>query len=189
MARQLLSLPLTKDDIVVAALTTYVRFEFGVNKKHKMPPANLPGDINEVDGDMITKRFFPQLTERTTCEATKTFNTLAFDTFCNELWFGQMHHVMCSAIAYRLQAVGCRGILFNAWSDHNPIVDVPYFLLPGTTMHKAIELPELAGTPIQYWSKQQHQSIADILYRHLNGEQIESPINNYNASTDLDNFY
>ena len=205
MARLAMTLPITKDDIVIIALAPYLRFEFGVNNKHTFSPPTLPGDINQVEGDLITKRFFPSLTHRTSDIDTRTFNTLAFGPFSNNIWFRQMHNVMCNSIAHRLHIIGCKSIMFDAWYP-NPAVDIPDFLLPGSTINQLVddvcivgnrqssilanlEQGKVGRVEIPYWSAQQHKQIANILYRYIQGEQIESLSTNNKLTDPLDRFY
>lgn len=186
MARLATTLPLTKDDIVVLALSDYCRFEFGVSPNHKPPAPKLPGDINEVDGNLVTKRFFRALSNRTVDEEAKTLTDLTFGTFFNARWFSQMHAVMCSAITYRLQAVGCKWLMFDAWTM-NPRIDVPNYIFPNSTMYDNI-VQRKENEMIRYWTKEEHAQIARIIYDKLNNNQNDA-YEIYSVSTNLDWYY
>lgn len=186
IARLVTTLPLTQDDIVILALSDSRRFEFGVSSKHKHPVPKLPGDINERDGDLITKRFFGQLLDRTEDEQAKALIRLTFGPFYNPTWFKQMHIVMCSAIAHRLETIGCKWLMFDAWTM-NPRIAIPNYIFPNSTMYDNIGSPQRPIT--QYWTKEEHKEIAKVVYNKLlNLDQVD--LNEiYSAETDLDWFY
>lgn len=186
MARLVATLPLTQDDIVILALSDNQRFEFGVNLNHKPPAPKLPGDINEVDGNLITKRFFGALSNRTVDEKAKALTDLTFGPFFNMKWFEQMHIVMCSAITHRLQAVGCRWLMFDAWTM-NPRIDVPNYIFPTSTMYDNVVQREKDHL-VRYWTKEEHAQIANIIYDKLNNNQ-SNEYEIYSANTNLDWYY
>ncbi len=186
MARLVATLPLTQDDIVILALSDNQRFEFGVNLNHKPPAPKLPGDINEVDGNLITKRFFGALSNRTVDEKAKALTDLTFGPFFNMKWFEQMHIVMCSAITHRLQAVGCRWLMFDAWTM-NPRIDIPNYIFPTSTMYDNVVQREKDHL-VRYWTKEEHAQIANIIYDKLNNNQ-SNEYEIYSANTNLDWYY
>lgn len=186
MARLVATLPLTQDDIVIIALSDNLRFEFGVSRNHKPPEPKLPGDINEVDGNLVTKRFFGALSKRTVDPKAKALTDLTFGPFFNALWFNQMHIVMCSAIAYRLQTVGCKWLMFDAWTM-NPRIDIPNYIFPTSTMYDNV-VQRVDGDMIRYWTKEEHTKIANIIYDNLNNTQTNE-YEIYSANTNLDWYY
>lgn len=190
MARLVTTLPFTKNDIVVIGLSDSKRFEFGVSPDHKPPLPNVPGDINEVDGELIAKRFFSALSDRTVDRDAKTIVDLTFSKFRNDKWFERMHIIMCSAMAFRLQQIGCRWLMFDAWMP-NSRIDIPNYILPNATMHQLLfGNRNAAFVPPRYWNKKEHKIVADIILQNLQGTFI-GPTNyeTYNPSTDLDQFY
>lgn len=186
MARLVATLPLTPDDIVIIALSDNLRFEFGVNLNHKHPAPKLPGDINEVDGNLVTKRFFSALSERTVDTKAKELTDLAFGPFFNKMWFSQMHTVMCLAIAQRLQTIGCKWLMFDAW-NMNPRIDIPNYIFPNSTMYDNI-VQRKEGELIRYWTKEEHGKIAKTIYDKLYNDQSDQ-YEIYSANTNLDWFY
>lgn len=186
MARLVTTLPLTPDDIVIIALSDNQRFEFGVSLNHKHPAPKLPGDINEVDGNLVTKRFFSALSERTVDAKAKELTDLAFGPFFNKTWFSQMHTVMCLAIAHRLQTIGCKWLMFDAW-NMNPRIDIPNYIFPNSTMYDNI-VQRKEGELIRYWTKEEHGKIAKTLYDKLYNDQSDQ-YEIYSANTNLDWFY
>lgn len=189
MARLVTTLQLNSDDVVIIALSDSRRFEFGVNPAYNPPAPNTPGDVNEVSNGTVTKRFFPSLTQRTTDNHAKTLTDLTFGPFFNLQWYIQMHNVMCSAIAYRLQTVGCRWLMFDAWNANPRIsgIDIPNYIFPNSTMHDNV-IQRKEGDVVRYWSKEDHTNVAKIIHNkiinnHLNEYEI------YSANTNLDWFY
>lgn len=190
MARLVMTLPITKDDIVVIGLSDNKRFEFGVNPSHRPPAPTVPGDFNEVDGDLITKRFFSALTDRTIDIDAKTIVDLTFGKFRNDKWFECMHVVMCSAIAFRLEQIGCRWLMFDAWMP-NPRIDIANYILPNVSMHQILfGNRNTSFIPSRYWNKKEHKTVANIILQNLQGTYDSSTnYEAYNPSTDLDQFY
>ena len=111
IARMIQSMNITKDDIVIISWTEPTRFELGVNKRHYVPPIkeNRIGDLNETDGDLITKRFFIQLTDRTTDKDAKKINELGeynrYDAFNFTKNSGILEFRIFSAVRTRDQLI------------------------------------------------------------------------------------
>lgn len=189
MARLITTLPITEEDVVVIGLSDSKRFEFGVSPNHNPPSPTKLGDVNEVDGDLITKRFFPALYDRTIDDSARTFIDLAFNKFRNDRWYKSMHIIMCSAIAYRLQEIGCRWVMFDTWMP-NPRLDIANYILPGITMYQFLfgtRDPEFL--PIRYWNKKEHMRVATTIFENMEGTYSTILPQAYNPSTDLDKFY
>jgi hypothetical protein len=90
IARQLHSLPLTKDDIVLISWTAPTRFEFGLADDYDIEPSHPDihyrvTDINDDDNGIRTKRMSYHLMDRTTCQFAKQFMWLAYGPFNSEL--------------------------------------------------------------------------------------------------------
>ena len=164
IARMIQSMNITKDDIVIISWTEPTRFELGVNKRHYAPPIkeNRIGDLNETDGDLITKRFFIQLTDRTTDKDAKKINELVYSEFNNEKWFQEMFKVMYNSCIQVLEKSGCKWLMFNAWIKQ---ADGEYhrnYVYSNTTISGIIQ----KNTP-GYWTKQEHEKVSNTLINCL----------------------
>jgi hypothetical protein len=163
-ARILNSLDLKKEDLVVVAFSHHCRFEFGVNNECQLELPNLIGDIVEEDNLIKTKRFFEQLTDRTTDPHAKQFNNLAYTKFYNPYWFSEMQVIMHNSMIQKIKSEGAKWLFFNAWSSpYETIVNIEkdknYLFGPTETLHNKL----FPNTPIEYWSEEQHTIIADYL--------------------------
>jgi hypothetical protein len=165
IARMIQSMNITKDDIVIISWTEPTRFELGVNKRHYAPPIkeNRIGDLNETDGDLITKRFFIQLTDRTTDKDAKKINELVYSEFNNEKWFQEMFKVMYNSCIQVLENSGCKWLMFNAWIKQTDGEYHKNYVYSNTTMSNIIQ----KHTP-GYWNKDEHTKVSDVLVNCLN---------------------
>lgn len=164
IARMIQSMNITKDDIVIISWTEPTRFELGVNKRHYVPPIkeNRIGDLNETDGDLITKRFFIQLTDRTTDKDAKKINELVYSEFNNEKWFQEMFKVMYNSCIQVLEKSGCKWLMFNAWIKQADGVYHRNYVYSNTTMSGIIQ-KNTSG----YWTKQEHEKVSNTLINCL----------------------
>jgi len=186
-ARKIQSLNIHKEDIVIISWSSVDRFEFGVNADYN-PSATLIGDIVETDDDVKTKRFFRSLTGRTSDEHARQFNSLAYSKFYNLQWFIEMHKVAVDSCIYKLNSIGCRWLMFNAWTT-NPKIDTPNYIFPNSTMYDNI-VQRREGELMRYWTKEEHAHIAKIIYDKLYSDQTnEDQYEIYNANTNLDWYY
>lgn len=160
----------TKDDYVVLALTSPERFELGVNENHK-PPKIYPGrigDLLEHDGKLITKRFFPQLIERSTDKEAVEIASRLYSKFYNSLWFDQYTQMMINSCVYKFMQSGCKWIIFNTWC--NLTLNENY---PANFIHKETNLNDIilgsdALEKYHYWTPDQHKIVADIVFESFN---------------------
>lgn len=173
MARLISSMQFEPDALVVVAFSTHYRFEFGVNPDHDVPPVfienGMPriGDLVEIDGDLITKRFFSSLDERTSDIDAKLFAVLAFTEFFNKHWFSKMQGVNFNAIQHVLR--NNKWMVFNAWS--RPFEDKDSWLADADIKNYALGINEIMsehvsdirGADLTYWSAEQHTTAANIL--------------------------
>ena len=164
-ARRLLSTPLSKDDTVVISWTTPDRFELGVSESHYSPPIadGRVGDLVEVSGKLITKRFFEQLTDRTSDPAARLVNETIYKEFNNRQWFEEIFKVMYASCVYNLEQSGCKWCMFNAWSVQADGEYHKNYLHSGKTMSEVI-----GAKGGGYWSKPQHEQVAEVLMQELN---------------------
>jgi hypothetical protein len=169
-ARKLLSLNLTKDDIVIISWSDFSRFEFGVNTHHNSPSPKQerPFDIIEVDGNIRTRKFNHLLTDRTTDKKVYEFNKLAYDEFYNEYWFQEMFRVMFNSCCHTLEQSGCKWLMFNAWAVQYDKscrdFDIPQYLLG----QKGNMTEHIRGTKdSSYWSEKEHETVADLIQMKL----------------------
>lgn len=164
IARQLQSMSLTQDDIAVIAWSTPNRFEFGVSKTHYNPPAvsKKLGDMVEVSGRLIVKRFYEQLTERTADPVAKTLNAVVYNDFNNAAWFEEMFKVMFTSCVYALEKSGCQWVMFNTWDVQSGDVSHKNYLHSDKTMSEIIGAHRFG-----YWDKDQHRKVASVLVQEL----------------------
>jgi hypothetical protein len=172
-ARLLQTLKLNPQDIVIIQFSSPTRFEFGVNPEKNMAPVppDKPGDLFEVDLEnklLISKRFFYQLTSRTSDGDSKTFNSLAYTSFYNTYWFEEMFKIMYNSMLMVLIQSGCKWIMFNGWRPQVEKIGCFKFhknyISPHSTMCYIIH----HYNELEYWSKEEHEIIASKLEEYLN---------------------
>jgi hypothetical protein len=171
-ARIIQSINFKKDDIVLILWSSVTRFELGVNKNRKFKPPHdnnfsIAGDLIEIDTynkHMITKRFFPQLTQSTSDHETRIINEIIFNSFSNDCWWEEMFKVMYTSVVYRLLTCGCKWIMFNGWEvQSNTLKEIdPRYVFPNKTMSEIIQAEKF-----QYWDQEQHKLVANVLYQSL----------------------
>ena len=163
VARQLQSIPLSQEDTVIISWSIPNRFEWGVSPSHTLTPITEGhiGDLVEKSGDLITKRFFEQLTDRTTDKEAKTLNELIYGEFNNDAWFGEMFKVMYSSCVHILEQSQCKWCMFNAWAVQASGNYHKNYLYSDRTLSDIVKADG-------YWNKEQHKQVAQILMEELN---------------------
>jgi len=159
-ARILNNMNLKSEDIVIVTLTISERFEFGVSPTYKPPKIkdNRIADLLETHGDVVTKRFFPQLIDRSTDKVAIKFAEIAYSEFYNPEWLIQMNDVMINACMHKLTTSGCKWLMFNTWCNEDSGVEFPVnFRFPDSN------LTHIIGTK-DYWNPEQHLEVANIIY-------------------------
>jgi hypothetical protein len=178
IARLISSMNFESDCLVVIAFSTHKRFEFGVNQQHEIPEVFLKngvplvGDLVEIDGKLLTKRFFPNLNERSTDIDAKIFSTIAFSEFFNAEWFSRMQGVNFNSIRHRLQKH--KWMAFNAWSK--PFEPNDYWLqethienyVLGINGIMSEQVANTADDTFVYLNENQHTVVANILLKESN---------------------
>ena len=175
IARKLQSLPLTKDDIVLIGWTAPTRFEFGLADDYNIIP-NHPDinyritDLNEDDAGVRTKRLSYHLMDRTTCQYAKNFMWSAYGPFNSEAWYREMFKVMFASCQNVLDKSGCKWLAFDVWCDQcddAQYKDVPNYILRGTNLLNASRNIPGKENEKEYWSKEEHIAVADLLIKEL----------------------
>jgi hypothetical protein len=175
IARKLQSLPLTKDDIVLIGWTAPTRFEFGLADDYNIIP-NHPDinyritDLNEDDDGVRTKRLSYHLMDRTTCQYAKNFMWSAYGPFNSEAWYKEMFKVMFTSCQNVLDKSGCKWLAFDVWCDQcddEQYKDVPNYILRGTNLLNASRNIPGKENEKEYWSKEEHIAVADLLIKEL----------------------
>lgn len=182
MARLISSMEFEPDALVIVAFSTHCRFEFGVSPNHEIPPISadngipIIGDLVEIDGNLITKRFFARLDERTNDIDAKLFSVLAFSEFFNQEWFSRMQGVCFNAIQHALRKN--QWMAFNAWT--RPFEEGDYWLSQADIKNYALglrgvmseQVSDVRGVDLPYWDDNQHTMASDILlneYKRIYG--------------------
>lgn len=182
IARILQSLPLTKDDTVLIGWTSPTRFEFGLADDYDIVP-NHPDihfritDMNEDHNDIKTKRMSYHLMDSTTCQYAKQFMWSAYGPFNSEIWYREMFKVMFNSCQNILDKSGCKWLAFDVWCDQcgdEIFNNVPNYILRGTNLLNASRNIPGKDTNKEYWSKEEHINVADLLMKELNNECINT---------------
>jgi hypothetical protein len=174
IARKLQSLKLTKDDIVLIGWTAPTRFEFGLADDYDSIPSHPDihyriTDMNEDDG-IKTKRMSYHLMDSTTCPYAKQFMWGAYGPFNSEAWYKEMFKVMFTSCQNILDKSGCRWLAFDVWCDQcddDVFIDVPNYILRGTHLLNASRNIPGKDTDKEYWTKEEHIKVADLLIKEL----------------------
>jgi hypothetical protein len=175
IARQLQSLPLTKDDIVLIGWTAPTRFEFGLADDYDIEPSHPDihyriTDINDDDNGIRTKRMSYHLMDRTTCQFAKEFMWLAYGPFNSELWYREMFKVIFNSCENVLNRSGCKWLMFDVWCDQcddDCFTDVPQYIFRGSHLLNSSRGILGRETDKEYWSKEEHIHVADLLIKEL----------------------
>jgi hypothetical protein len=176
IARKLQSLPLTKDDIVLIGWTAPSRFEFGLAEDYDIVP-NHPDihyritDMNEFDDGVNTKRMSYHLMDSTTCNFAKQFMWGAYGPFNSEPWYREMFKVMFNSCENILNKSGCKWLTFDVWCEQcedSQFTEVDNYILRGTNLLNASRNIPGKETDKEYWSKEEHIKVADLLIKELN---------------------
>lgn len=175
IARKIQSLPLTEDDIVLIGWTSPTRFEFGLADDYDIEPCHPDihyrvTDYNEDDNGIRTKRMSYHLMDRTTCQYAKQFMWSAYGPFNSELWYREMFKVMFTSCENVLNKSGCKWLAFDVWCDQcddDCFTDVPQYIYRGSHLLNASRGIPGRDTDKEYWSKEEHEHIADMLYDRL----------------------
>lgn len=169
-ARLINNLNLNQNDLVVLALTLPERFEFGVSETHK-PPKIKPGkigDLLEFDGDVISKRFYPQLIQNSSDKDAIELSKNVFTNFCNLSWFEEYTYIMLNSCIYNFMNSGCRWIIFNTWSNIKLNRKYPVnFIHSETNMDDVITGNTKEKHHKEYWNAEQHEVVAEIICNKL----------------------
>jgi len=174
IARKLQSLKLTKDDIVLIGWTAPTRFEFGLADDYDSIPSHPDihyriTDMNEDDG-IKTKRMSYHLMDSTTCQYAKQFMWGAYGPFNSEAWYKEMFKVMFTSCQNILDKSECRWLAFDVWCDQcddDVFTDVPNYILRGTHLLNASRGIPGKDTDKEYWTKEEHIKVADLLIKEL----------------------
>jgi len=174
IARKLQSLNLTKDDIVLIGWTAPTRFEFGLAHDYDSIPSHPDihyriTDMNEDDG-IRTKRMSYHLMDSTTCPYAKQFMWGAYGPFNSEAWYKEMFKVMFTSCQNILDKSECRWLAFDVWCDQcddDVFMDVPNYILRGTHLLNASRGIPGKDTDKEYWTKEEHIKVADLLIKEL----------------------
>lgn len=174
IARKLQSLNLTKDDIVLIGWTAPTRFEFGLADDYDSIPSHHDihyriTDMNEDDG-IKTKRMSYHLMDSTTCPYAKQFMWGAYGPFNSEAWYKEMFKVMFTSCQNILDKSGCKWLAFDVWCDQcddDVFTDVPNYILRGTNLLNASRGIPGKDTNKEYWTKEEHIKVADLLIKEL----------------------
>jgi hypothetical protein len=175
IARILQSLPLTKDDVVLIGWTAPTRFEFGLADDYDIE-SNHPDvhykitDENENHDGIRTKRMSSHLRDSTTCQYAKQFMWSAYGPFNSELWYREMFKVMFNSCENVLNKSGCKWLAFDVWCDQcsdEEFKDAPNYILRGTNLLNASRNISGKETDKEYWSKEEHVKVADLLIKKL----------------------
>ena len=174
IARKLQSLNLTKDDIVLIGWTAPTRFEFGLADDYDSIPSHPDihyriTDMNEDDG-IKTKRMSYHLMDSTTCPYAKQFMWGAYGPFNSEAWYKEMFKVMFTSCQNILDKSECRWLAFDVWCDQcddDVFTDVPNYILRGTNLLNASRGIAGKDTDKEYWTKEEHIKVADLLIKEL----------------------
>lgn len=175
IARQLQSLPITSEDIVLIGWTSPTRFEFGLADDYDIEPSHPDihyriTDLNDNDNGIRTKRMSYHLMDSTTCQLAKQFMWLAYGPFNSELWYREMFKVMFTSTQQVLNKSGCKWLAFDVWCeqcDDTCFVDVPNYILRGTHLLNASRNIPGRETDKTYWSEQEHEQVATLLLEEL----------------------
>ena len=174
IARKLQSIPLTKDDIVLIGWTAPSRFEFGLAEDYDSIPSHPDihyriTDMDEDDG-IKTKRMSYHLMDSTTCPYAKQFMWGAYGPFNSEAWYKEMFKVMFTSCQNILDKSGCRWLAFDVWCDQcddDIFTDIPNYILRGTHLLNASRNIPGKDTDKEYWTKEEHIKVADLLIKEL----------------------
>jgi hypothetical protein len=175
IARILQSLPLANDDIVLIGWTAPTRFEFGLADDYDIEPTHPDihyriTDENENDSGIRTKRMSSHLRDSTTCAYAKQFMWSAYGPFNSELWYKEMFKIMFNSCENILNKSRCRWLAFDVWTeqcDDEEFKDVPNYILRDTNLLNASRNITGKETDKEYWSKEEHVSVADLLIKEL----------------------
>lgn len=175
IARQLQSLPLSKDDIVLIGWTAPTRFEFGLADDYDIEPLHPDihyriTDVNDDDNEIRTKRMSYHLIDRTTCQFAKEFMWLAYGPFNSELWYKEMFKVMFTSSQQVLNKSGCKWLMFDVWCDQcddDCFTDAPQYIFRGSHLLNVSRGIPGRETNKEYWSKEEHMHVADLLIKEL----------------------
>lgn len=178
IARILQSIPLTKDDIVLIGWTAPSRFEFGLADDYDIE-SNHPDinyritDLNEDDDGIRTKRMSYHLMDSTTCQYAKQFMWGAFGPFNSSIWYQEMFKVMFTSCQQVLNKSGCKWLAFDVWCDQcedEYFLEEERYILRGTNLLNASRAIEGKKTDKEYWDKEEHINVADLLIKELGYE-------------------
>lgn len=175
IARKLQSLSLSKDDIILIGWTSPTRFEFGLADDYDIVPSHPDihyriTDLNEDDDGIRTKRMSYHLMQSTTCQYAKQFMWSAYGPFNSEIWYREMFKVMFNSCQNILNKSGCKWLAFDVWCeqcDSDCFTDVSRYILRDTNLLNASRNIPGKDTDKEYWSKDEHVKVAELLIEEL----------------------
>jgi hypothetical protein len=175
IARLIQTLPLTKHDVVLIGWTSPTRFEFGLADDYDVISNHSDihykiTDLNEDDNGIRTKRMSYHLMDRTTCNYAKNFMWSAYGPFNSELWYREMFKVMFTSCQQVLEKSKCKWLAFDVWCDQcddTVFTDVSNYILRGTNLLNYSRNIPGKDTDKEYWSIEEHISIANLLIKEL----------------------
>jgi hypothetical protein len=87
-----------------------------------------------------------------------------------ELWYKEMFKVMFNSCENVLTKSGCKWLAFDVWCDQcddTEFSNVPNYILRGTNLLNASRCIPGKETDKQYWSKEEHINVVDLLIKEL----------------------
>lgn len=134
----------------------------------------------EKNKDLLIRRIFPSQ-----YHSPKTIRNHKFRSFVSDFytyyggleWFEEMFLMnFCSAL-YKLRQSGCKFLMFNTYNvpyslKKNSLLEIPEYVFgPYCNMTDEIRVPankrykNIETNYVDYWSEEEHQKVADILFR------------------------
>jgi hypothetical protein len=94
----------------------------------------------------------------------------AYGPFNSEAWYKEMFKVMFTSCQNILDKSECRWLAFDVWCDQcddDVFMDVPNYILRGTNLLNASRGIPGKDTDKEYWTKEEHIKVADLLIKEL----------------------
>lgn len=194
IARLLINLDLTPDDIVVIAWTELSRLEIGIPNDRVVPKdkiiqhdeidfleeKNLEFDasyqIIEKNKNLLTRNVWNGLhysLQDISNPSFREFIVSYYKNAGNDLYFEEIFKMLYYATLYKLKSSGCKFCMFTTFStpinDKN-YMNIPEFIFPESNMTDEIRKGKKPND--KYWSKEEHRTVAEIIYNHLQKENL-----------------
>lgn len=187
ICRIILSMNLTKEDLVIIAWSSPDRIEIGVEKNNISPGEYVikSDDFYELEnnsqlvnfqsiencGKLHTRRVFPALIGQLNYANTnfKNFCKVFYSDFSSIEWFEEMFLVMFHATVNKLKSSNSKFIMFNTfkcpYTRENKDLDIKEYILGyKSDMNSKIKSYKKDR---KYWSEQEHEEVAKILYQKI----------------------